>query len=371
MATRAPPKRAQPAQRPVPAAEEIQFKLLLRDHALQVKDIPETRTSALYNICRVKANQVAMMKRRGYIIPAEETVWLEASLNEDILVKHIRTLLTLSPKDLLKLFNRKYSINRTFISDQTTFNYYPYLEEEGLETLKVGEFFFRGGEWTMMRDQEQLTETLNYETEVEFTDKFNPENLGDPPFSPIATKIIVYMDSEKKFQQEVLKIMIEFRKRGVEVFHMSELYIDYFQHWLVPMQRVITDLEKIQLLSPYLMIKDSNGKYQREFNSQLSEPGLPSIHHTDTVMRYIGALPGNIIYWENDSYISSFSSKEFGYMLVAGYKYKTSSAQVEDMFAGDQRQPEEAEEETENSEDEEIENLEENDELGGDFGDDD
>lgn len=369
MATRAPPRRQPPAQKPTTAAEGIQFKLLLREEALQVKDIPETKTSVLYDICRVKANQVAMMQRRGYRIPVEENVWIEASLNEEVLIRHIRTLLTTSSRDLLKLFHKTYSISQTFIPDQTTFNFYPYLEEEGGGDLKVGEFFFQSGEWKRTRDQDEILETREYVTEVEFTDKINPENFGNPGFSPIANKIFVYTDSEKKFQQEVMKNMIEFRKRGVEVFHMSELFIDYFQHWLVPQQRIIQDTERVELLSPYLMIKDSNGKYQKEFNSRIAESGLPSIHHTDMVMRYIGALPGKIIYWENESYISSFSTKEFGYMLVTGYKYKTSSTHTDEMFAGEQKPLEELEEEAGLSE-EEMELEEEADEVGGDFGDD-
>jgi hypothetical protein len=89
------------------------------------------------------------------------------------------------------------------------------------------------------------------------------------------------------------------------------------------------------------------------------------------VMRYIGALPGKIIYWENDSYISSFSTKEFGYMLVAGYKYRIASNQGEDVFAGEQRPQEEAGEEEAEEESEDMEELEEDlDDFGGDFGED-
>ncbi|MEB3208777.1 MAG: hypothetical protein VKK63_07655 [Synechococcus sp.] len=367
MATRAPPKRAPPTQKATSGGDGIQFKLLVRDEALQVKDIPETKTSAIYDICRVKANQVMMMKRRGYRIPEDEMVWLEAAVNEDTLIRHIQTLKTLTAREIVKLFRKTYTISRTFIPDQTTFNFYPYLEEEGSGTLKIGEFFFQGGKWRMTRDETQLTETREYETEVEYTDTIRPETFGNPLFSPVASRLIVYTDSEKNFQQEVMKNMIEFRKRGVETFHMSELFVDYFQHWLVPHQRVIGDLERIQLLSPYLMIRDSEGNYQKEFNSRIVETGLPSIHHTDIVMRYIGAIPGKIIYWENESYISSFSTKEFGYMLVAGYKYKTAASQAEDMFAGEQRQGEDVGE-VEDVED--IEDIEEVEDIGGDLGDD-
>ena len=373
MATRAPPRRAAQASAAQKATtgEGIQFKLLTREEALLVKDISETKTSALYDICRVKANQVMMMSRRGYVIPEEEKIWIEASLDEEVLVKHIRTLLKYSSRELIRMFNRKYSITRTFIPDQTTFNLYPYLETEGNGNLNVGEFFFRGGKWQMTRTEEEILETQVHETEVEYADKIDPENFGNPGFSVIASKIIVYTDSEKKFQQEVMKNMVEFRKRGVEVFHMSELFVDYFQHWLVPQQRIIHDLERIYLLSPYLMIKDSDGLFQKEFNSRITESGLPSIHHTDMVMRYIGALPGKIIYWENDSYISSFSTKEFGYMLVAGYKYRIASNQAEDVFAGEQRPQEEAGEEEAGEESEDMEELEEDlEDFGGDFGED-
>lgn len=334
-----------------------------------MKDISEMKTSALYDISRVKANQVMMMERRGYTIPPEERVWIEASKNEEVLVRHIRTLLGYSTRELIKLFNKKYSITKTHIPGQTTFNLYPYLETEGGGELKIGEFFFRRGEWELIRTEGEILETQVYETEVEFSDSIDPATFETRPFTPVASKIFVYTDSEKKFRQEIMKNMVEFRKRGVEVFHTSELFIDYFQHWLVPHQRVITDAEKIHLLSPYLMIQLKGGRFQKEFNSKVAESGLPVVHHTDIVMRYIGALPGNILYWECDSYISSFSTKEFGYMLVAGYRYKMTSIQTEETFAGEQRPSEEEGEVSEGELEEEEQMLEGYEDLGGEFGD--
>lgn len=371
MATRAPPKRAQPSQKAEQkeSAESIQFKLLLREEALEVKDISETKTTPIYDLCRVKANQVAMMKNRGYKIPEEESVWIEASKSEETLVKHIRTLLNLSSRELLNLFQKKYTIRRSFIQDQLTFNFYPYLESEGTEEMKIGEFFFRGGNWEKTRTEEEIVSTRDFVTEVVFTDKISLDDFDITNFSGISTKIVVYTDSEKKFQQEVMKNMIEYRKRGIEIFHTSELFIDYFQHWLVPSQRILEDVERIQLLSPYLMIKDEKGVFHKEFNSRILEAGLPSIHHTDIVMRFLGALPGKIIYWENDSYISSFSTKEFGYMMVSGYKYKTATTHAEEMFAGEKRPLEEPTDDLEEDIEQEEE-MEDAEDLGGDLGDD-
>jgi len=367
MTTRAPPKRAPPKRAAAPSnpPSEIEtnplpglnFKLLLRDEALQIKDITESRASALYDICRVKANQVMMMKRRGYEIPEDELDWIQCSLDESKLVSKIRGLRNLTVRELVKnVLNKKYTITRTFIPDQTTFTFYPYLEEGG-EELRLGEFYYQGGEWKLSREEDRIVETRTYQTEVEYTDKLDITEYGTLPFRQIPHIISVFMDSEKNFQTEMRK-MVEYRKRGVEIFHTSELFIDYFQHWLVPDQRPISDVERIHLLSPYLMVRDEKeGGFQKTLNSRISEQSLPTIHHTDIVVRYMGVLPGKIIYWENDSYISSFSTKEFGYMLVSGYKYNTNSAANPETnaFGGEQR-PAAEEELDEELREEDLEN---------------
>lgn len=359
MAARAPPKRA-PARAPpkTTTAASDDFKLLLREEALGVKDISESRASILYDICMVKANQVMMMKRRGYEISPEETVWIECSLDNEALLAQIKKLRGMTIKDLVKnVLNKKYTITRTFIPDQTTYNFYPYLKE-GEEELGLGEFFYSGGKWQRTRTKDQIMETKSYETEVEYVDKLDISTFATLPFDHVSRKIVVFMSSEKNFQTEMKK-MIEYRKRSVEIFHTSELFVDYFQHWLVPEQRIISDSEKIELLSPYLMIEDEEGEFHRTLNCKITESRFTGIHHTDIVMRYIGALPGKIVYWENESYISSFSTKEFGYMLVGGYKYNTNIVTDSEhhVFAGEQRpttnEEEEDEEDTIEEEDEE------------------
>jgi DNA-directed RNA polymerase subunit H (RpoH/RPB5) len=308
-----------------------------------------------------------MMKRRGYEIPPEENVWIECSLDESKLVAHLRTLRKYSARDLItRVFNKTYKTSKTIIPDQTTFNFYPYLPA-GSESPLMGEFFFREGKWTLTRREEDILTTQTFETEVEFTTKIDVSTLGTRPFSQVANKIFVFIGTEKNFLAETKK-MIEYRKRGVEIFHTSELFIDYFQHWLVPEQRVLSDSERVILLSPYLMAEDEGGVFQKIFNCKITKNALPSIHFTDVVMRYIGALPGKIVYWENRSYISSFSSTEFGYMLVSGFKYNenVSTTAERQTFAGEQR-----EEDIDEGADEDLDMEEEMDIDEGDEGDED
>jgi DNA-directed RNA polymerase subunit H (RpoH/RPB5) len=347
MAVRAAARRAPPATQAPTTGGELNYKLLVRETGLKVKDITEIKASALYDMCRVKSNQVMMMKRRGYEISPEEAVWVDCSLDESKLIAHMRTLTRKTERELLGMFKKTYTINRLSIPDQTTFNFYPYVRA-GEETSRIGEFFFREGKWDLFRDEDEILRPQEFQTEVEFTDRVDISSLSTQTFSQVSRKIIVFTDTEKNFSAEMKK-MIQYRKRNVELFHMSELFVDYFQHWLVPEQRVLTDAESITLLSPYIMLEDEEGTFQKQFNCKITKTALPSIHFTDVVMRYIGALPGKIVYWENRSYISSFSSVEFGYMQVTGFKYNENETVTAERqtFAGEQREEEDGGEEDE------------------------
>lgn len=371
MTTRAPIKRApirQPTEGGDAAVGGIQYRNIVRKSALDVRDVEEASSSELYTICRTKANQVMMMKHRGYTIPVEEQGWLECSLDEDVLVQKCRSMLGMTMKDIIKRMNQTYVIQKTIIPSQTTYSYYPYIEGEGSEELRLGEFFFRNGTWELARTESDLTETREYTTEVIYTDDVNLGDYALSSFEPISKRIIVYLGDEKSFKKEIDK-MVTYRKMSTELFHTSELFVDYFQHFLVPHQQIISDVDKIKLLSSHLMIRsgEADGKYRKVVNCYITEQNLPSIHHTDIVMRYLGALPGSIIHWSNESFISSFVNQEFGYMQVVGYKYTVSRAQA-NMFPGD-REPlaeEEAEElEEDMEEEEEIEEEEEDFEGGG------
>jgi DNA-directed RNA polymerase subunit H (RpoH/RPB5) len=360
MATRRVPVRPAPGPSTVETGP-IDFKNLVRSSALDVRQITEVSSSALYNICRSKSNQVMMMKRRGYTIPPEEEIWIQCSLSEDVLIQHIRGLMGMKMNEILRnLMNKTYIMERRMIPSQTAYTYYPYIEGEGDEQLKVGEFMFRNGVWELVRLEDDLTEMKSFTTEVVYADNLSMSNFEVlTSFSGVARKIVVHTGTEDSFRKE-LENMVMYRRQGIEIFHMSELFIDYFQHWLVPQQEIVRDVDKVRLLNSHLMIKDEKGTYQKVPNCKFTETGLPYIHHTDIVIRYMGALPGDIVHWENDSYISSFVTKEFGYMLVVGHKYGSLRQADENTFAGERVIDEEIEEE-------EVidETVEEEDDIGG------
>lgn len=354
--------------------QEIQFKNVVRKAALDVREVTETSASTLYNLCRAKANQVMMMKHRGYVIPPEEQVWLESSLDEAVLIQKSRSYLGMKISDIIgSVMNRvgpnAYKLEKKKITNQTTYNFYPYLERESSETLELGEFFYRDGRWELSRKENELTTIVKYTTEVRYVDNLSPLDYSLDSFSPVAGKIVVYVGEEKDFKKELEKMVI-YRRQGVEIFHLSELLIDYFQHWLVPSQEILGDTEKLRLLAPHLMIRveGRENEFKKIPNCQISEGNLPTVHHTDIVIRYIGALPGQIIYWTNESYISSFSTREFGYMMVVGHKYSKTRVE-ENLYPGEQHPPgadeDEEEEELEEEELEDNEDLEEGDDYGG------
>lgn len=366
-----------PPQPPPPRQRVFSIETFSGKTALDVREVDEPSAAPLYNLCRAKANQVMMLKHRGYVIPPEEQSWLECSLNEEVLVQKIRTLVGMKIQDIIKnVMNRvgpkAYKLEKTVIGSQTTYNYYPYLETEGGDSLRVGEFYFQNGRWELTKTEDKLIETKSYSTEVLYVDDLNLGDYGLSSFGSIASKIVVYIGEEKDFKKEIEK-MVLYRRQGVEIFHIAELFIDYFQHWLVPKQEIVTDLDKVRLMSSHLMIMEDN-EFKKIPNCQISESNLPTIHHTDIVIRYIGALPGQIIAWSNDSYISSFATKEFGYLLVVGHKYSTTKVE-ENLFPGEktgEMQTEEGgafgledEEEMDLEEMEEMEEMEDMDDFGG------
>jgi DNA-directed RNA polymerase subunit H (RpoH/RPB5) len=367
MATRRVPVRPVPG----PSATEsgpIDFKNLVRNSALDVRQLTEVSSSALYNLCRTKSNQVMMMKRRGYTIPVEEEIWIQCSLYEDVLIQQVRGIMGMKMNEIIKkVMNKTYTLERRIIPSQTAYTYYPYLENDGDEQLKVGEFMFRNGVWELVRYEDDIVESRTFSTEVIYLESLNVSNFEVvTSFSGISKKIIVHMGTEDSFRKE-LDNMVMYRRQGIEIFHMSELFIDYFQHWLVPQQEIVRDLDKVRLLNSHLMIRDERGIYQKVPNCKFTDTGLPYIHHTDIVIRYIGALPGDIIQWENESYISGFVTKEFGYMLVVGHKYGSLRQADENTFAGERVRTSDDMDEDDDIEDEEVidETVEEEDDIGG------
>jgi DNA-directed RNA polymerase subunit H (RpoH/RPB5) len=348
----------------------LQFDVLVRKEALSVREVAEPSSSAIYNICRAKANQVMMMKHRGYVIPPEELSWIDCSLNEETLIQKTRSMASMDIKKLIRtVLNREkdkaYTLERSSIPGQTAYNLYPYLEREGEEELRVGEFGFRNGRWELLRSEGDVVKTKVFKTEVLYVDNLSLGDNALNPFEEVASKILVYVGEEKDFKKELDKL-VRYRRQGMEIFHLSELFIDYFQHWLVPRHEIVKDTDKIRLLNAHLMIPQPSGGFMKAPNCKITESGLPTIHHTDIVVRYLGGLPGHIMFWSNDSYISSFATKEFGYMLIVGHKYPTH--RVEENLNPGERDPEaeEGEDTDEEVDEEEIEEEVDEEDFGGD-----
>jgi hypothetical protein len=68
------------------------------------------------------------------------------------------------------------------------------------------------------------------------------------------------------------------------------------------------------LLCPYYV----NALGEAKKNCLFLESQLPTVPMSDAAMRRLGAIPGNIVYWENESYLATLDNVESGYMLVTG-----------------------------------------------------
>lgn len=355
--------------RRVPRAEVvadggIQFKNFVRDDNIVTKNIKEPTVPILYGLCRTKCNQVMMMKRRGYEIPASEESWIEASLNEDKLIAKVKEYMrtTIDKKFLKEVFNQSYKIRINKYSRQDAFTTFPLMENN--REIRVCEFGYKEGEWNLITSEDGLFEEVEYQTNVIYTSDTSPD-MEDYPleaFSPVSKLIMVSMGSESEFKKSLDRLG-EYRQQNIELFHQTELYIDCFQHWLVPDQREISDKEKLILLSPYLMKKSqtTNG-YVKKINSKITEKQLPTIHFSDIAIRMLGVLPGKIVFWKNKPYINGLNNMEFGYMMVVGYKF-SENPMTEDIMPGSRRGEDDEELQAEQDEFELDDNLLDEDDM--------
>lgn len=284
-------------------------------------DEPSLDPSPLYQMCRVRANLTSMLQRRGYKMTEKDDEWIECSRNEEALLRKAREYMRVPVEEFAKKeFSGTYEITLDVIPYQTTYTMFPYTREGG-EELGLGEFGFAEGRWVMVRPESDIVEKRTFQTKI--STRFGDiRTAEETPFSIIPSEIIVLTSPEKKYVSKKAEFMA-YRRKGVEVFHISELLIDVFQHWLVSEQRLLSDVEKLKLLSPFLMLETSEGEYTKVSNGTLTERSLPTVSHEDIAVRILGGLNGSIIYWENASYISMFSNREFGYMAVTGGKIPT------------------------------------------------
>lgn len=275
------------------------------------------RTSWLVTLCRAKANQVMMMKRRGYEIEPSENDWIEASLDDAKLVQMVKlmmneitgksTQVNFGPK-----FNKKYKIQSNTLNKQFTGEVYPYLREGDEIPEQIAQFRLAGNTLSMVMNQAEIITPKEYITEVFFGNIPKMETREVKPFQQISSYIFIETGDESVYKDEQAGV---FRMRlNTEIFHINHFTYDVFQHWLVPDQKILTDTEKLLLLCPYYV--NQNGEARK--NCLFLESQLPTIPISDPAMRRLGAVPGNIIRWENHSYLTTLNNVESGYMLVTG-----------------------------------------------------
>lgn len=277
------------------------------------------RTSWLITLCRAKANQVMMMKRRGYEIEPSENDWLEASVDDTKLSEMVKKMFkeVSSKSSQVKFgarFNRTYKIKTQTLNKQFTGEIYPYLRDEDDEIpMHVGQFRpDENGSMTAIRDESDLITTEEHSTEVIFGNIPKLETRDPRPFHRIPSSIFIETGDETVYKEEQSSL---YRIRtNVEIFHVNQMVYDLFQHWLVPKQKIISDVEKLLLLCPYYI----NLKREAMKNCVFLESQLPVIPMTDAAVRRLGAVPGDIIFWENESYLTTLDNMESGYMLVTG-----------------------------------------------------
>jgi DNA-directed RNA polymerase subunit H (RpoH/RPB5) len=312
------------------------------------------RTSWLVSLCRTKANQVMMMKRRGYEIEDSEMDWLQASVDDvklaemvNMMRKHISNKST--QVSFAERFNKTYKITHQSLSKQFTGEVYPYIKDEADEIpQEIGQFRFENNSMVFVKGQDELIVSEVRTTEVSYGNIQKLLGTEHAPFHQIPTAILIDTGDENMFKSD--HIGIYRMKFNIEIFHVQHLVYDVFQHWLVPTQRVLGDVEKLLLLCPYYI---TSSKEARQ-NCLFLESQLPTISMEDAAVRRLGAVPGNIIYWENESYLTTLDNMESGYMLVTGIVGDTSKiisgpemeAEVDDLI-------DEMEDEDEESDDDE------------------
>lgn len=275
------------------------------------------RTSWLVTLCRSKANQVMMMKRRGYEISPEEEEWVEASRDDmkltEMVKKMSREITAKSTHvNFGERFNKTYTIRTNFLNKQFTGEVYPYLREQDEIPERVGQFRLEGGSLIMIKDQAEIITEEEHTTEVLFGNIPKMETREFKPFHQIPSFIFIETGDETVYKDDQSGV---FRMRlNTEIFHIHHFTYDVFQHWLVPEQRILSDVEKLLLLCPYYVTSLGDARK----NCLFLESQLPTIPMKDPAMRRLGAIPGNIIYWENESYLNTLDNIESGYMLVTG-----------------------------------------------------
>jgi DNA-directed RNA polymerase subunit H (RpoH/RPB5) len=211
-----------------------------------------------------------------------------------------------------KKFNKTYKIKLQTLAKQFTGEVYPYLRDDDEIPSRVGQFRFENGSMAMIKDQDELMNSSTHETEVLFGNIPKMDDKEGEMFHQIPSTIYIETGDESTFKGDMVGL---YRMRiNAEIFHVQHLVYDVFQHWLVPSQRILNDAEKLMLLCHYYV----NALGEAKKNCLFLESQLPTVPMSDAAMRRLGAIPGNIVYWENESYLATLDNVESGYMLVTG-----------------------------------------------------
>lgn len=313
----------------------------------------------MYYLCRIKANQVSLMKRRGYILSRkaketepeynkrlqDEEAWFACSQDDELLMEKTKELIFKRTADeaIKEIFNQEYEITiRLWL--KSSGRLLPIVPEDGSQEFPVGIF-------RMENDNYILTEEAMYEEKRRTTKVLFGNDTpvsSDVVFADTPHYFVIALASEPDIQQK-----IKSRNQGVELWFADELLMDPYQHWLTPMHRKLDTPELLHLLSDVAMMKDDNDKWIQIQNSTIpGKENLPVLLETDMAVRFIGANTGDVVYWENSSIIEQLSAMEFGYCRIKGH---TVEVTVNDTEEGEVEGEEIVEEESEAEEDMDME----------------
>jgi len=318
----------------------------------------------MYSICRVKANQVSMFRRRGYILskkPNEtqesydkrvqiENEWLECAYDDEKLIAKTKEFLF--KKDQAKAikedFVQEYERTiREYITNsecaKKNGRLLPIYADDENDDYTVGFFVMKDNKY--IKEDIQLYKELKRTTKVVFDENVNSEQV----FADTPHYFSIYLSKAPELQD-----IIDSRDHGVEKWHADDLMMDPFQHWLTPMHRIVEVPELVHLMSDIAMMKDVEGEWKSIPNSTITgKDNLPILLETDAAIRFLGAKTGDVVYWENPSIIEQLGAMEFGYCRIKGHTIEiTVETEEQNEMDEDNELEEEEDEDYENNNDE-------------------
>jgi len=314
----------------------------------------------MYYLCRIKANQCSLMRRRGYILSRrpketeqeynkreqEEEEWIACSREDEMLMAKTKELIFKRTLDdaIKNVFNQEYETT-VKIWLKTSGRLLPIVPDTDDQVeLQVGIFRMENDNY-VLTDEAMFSE---HRRTIKVLFGNDTPVSSDVVYEDTPHYFVIALASEPDIQQR-----IKSRDQGVELWFADELMMDPFQHWLTPMHRKLETPELLHLMSNIAMLKDENGKWVQIPNSTITgKENLPVLLETDMAIRFIGANTGDVVYWENPSIIEQLSAVEFGYCRIRGHTIEVVVGGTEE---GEVEEPEEEEEESEPDDDMEVE----------------